>query len=134
MEPIDFGSPENVVSLPVRKKPQADSPITVAPSYGGCRHMKTVVDEKLAEVTCRDCGEKLSPVWVLAKLAREDDRLRNEWAAIRAEIELLKDRSRVVCKHCNKVTPVRMNASDHKRLVLREEIRKADRSKAHDRT
>ena len=126
---IDTHAEENVVKLPVRAKQRTDAPITLAETYGGCRHLQTVVDSRLAEVKCRDCGEKLNPIWVLAQLANEDDRLRNAWAAMRAQIALLKERSRVTCKHCNKVTPVRLDVSDHKRLVLRDEFRKADQAR-----
>ena len=123
---IDMDGEANVVALPVKAKRRTDAPITVAPKHGGCRHLHTVVDERLAEVTCRDCGEKLSPLWVLARLANEDDRLRNAWADMRVQIASMKERTRVKCRHCERFTPVPSAGSYHQQLVLREQMRKAD--------
>ncbi|MGQ4661323.1 hypothetical protein [Lysobacter sp. F6437] len=100
-----------IVSLPRKAKPAAEAALTVVHNYGKCQHRHVEVDEKLAEVTCTDCKAKLNPVHVLAMLSREDDRLRDRWAGMRAEIRLLGERTRVKCDHCRKFTRVRINAS-----------------------
>jgi hypothetical protein len=44
--------------------------------HGACNHTTCtyVVDERLAEVQCGDCGAKLEPVWVLRQLCEKEAR------------------------------------------------------------
>lgn len=116
---------EKIVQLPTKPKPGAKGALTVV-RYSRCRHLHTLVDEQLAEVKCADCGEKLNPIWVLARLGDEDDRIRNLWARMRAEVRLAAARTRVKCRNCGGMTPVDSRASDH---VLRE---LADKIKAEE--
>ena len=120
--PID----DTVVRLPTRTKPTDDSPLKVVHKLGKCRHMRAEVDERLAEVTCRDCGEKLNPIWVLMQLATEDRILHDRWAAMRAEVRLLGERTRVKCRHCEKFTPVPSQARVTDLQALAEQIKREE--------
>lgn len=114
-----------IAFLPSRPKPQSDSLKIVAP-YGGCQHRKFQVDERLQEVECSDCKAKLSPMWVLTQLAREDERLRNDWVRMRAHVQLMGERTRTKCRHCQKMTPVHSNASEYQVMQLADKIRRED--------
>ncbi|MCC8495780.1 hypothetical protein [Xanthomonas hortorum] len=117
---------DNIVQLPKRTKGNVTGPLTVVHNYGGCRHAHTEVDEKKAEVTCRDCGEKINPIWLLMQLATEDRMLRDRWASMKAELRLMGERVRTKCQHCGQLTRVsiRANASELQKLageIKREE-------------
>lgn len=101
---------DNITPFPVKPKPTAKGVVTVVHDSSRCRHPRFEVDNKLAEVTCGACKEKLNPIWVLIQLAQEDDRLRDQWAEMRAEIRLLGERTRAKCEHCRKMTRVRIRA------------------------
>ncbi|MDC7805546.1 hypothetical protein PQS31_01705 [Luteimonas sp BLCC-B24] len=117
---------EKVVQLPKRKKPDADGPLSIVHSYGGCQHAHTEVDEKKSEVTCRDCGEKLNPIWVLVRIANEDRILRDRWAGMRAELKLMSGRVRTKCQHCGEMTRIRSRASSADIRALAEQMKAED--------
>lgn len=115
-------SDDNVTHLPGRPKPAHDA-LTVVHGFGGCGHRRFTIDERHAEVTCSDCNEKLSPMWVLVQLAQEDNRLRSNWAGMRAEIRLLGERMRVKCRSCGQFTPVNSRAKTEEIRALAEKIK-----------
>lgn len=123
--PHDESAPK-VVKLPVRPKPAAEAPLQTVHTYGKCRHLHTLVDERAAEVTCADCGEKLNPIWVLTQLATEDRILRDRWAAMRAEVRLLGERTRVKCRHCSQFTPIPTRARSEDLRALAERIKREE--------
>ncbi len=82
-------SDENVVRLPVKPKDAPANELTIVRTYGSCAHSHFLVDERASEVTCRDCGEKLNPVWALAQLAREDSSLIQRWSLLSAHVRLM---------------------------------------------
>lgn len=116
---------DNVAYLP-RKKPKGSGTFEVVSPYGGCPHRHFDVDERLLEVTCRDCKAKLSPMWVLVQLAYEDTRLRNQWVHLRAEVRLLGDKTKTKCVHCEKFTPVRSKATNYELHQVMEQIKRED--------
>lgn len=117
-------SDNKIKSFPVKPKLAAKAPLTVVPTrYDACRHNQVLVDEKLAEVECADCGAKLNPMWVLINLAHEDSLLRTNWAGMRAEIRLLGERTRTKCQHCGKMTRVSIHGSDQKLRELAQRIK-----------
>ena len=71
----------NVTQLPRSKRPKSDAPLEAVYSHK-CQQGRFLVDEKKAEVECGLCHEKLNPIWVLSRLAQEDDRLRRRWAEL----------------------------------------------------
>jgi hypothetical protein len=114
---------DNVTQLPKKAKPAAEAALTVVYNYGKCPHAHVEIDEKLAEVVCSDCKEKLNPIWVLTMLSREDSRLRDRWAGMRAEIRLLGERTRTKCDHCHKFTRVKLRANYEEVRALTQRIK-----------
>jgi len=95
-------------------KPLEDSMRPVAGPHcsiareGQCRHLNITVHEDLSEVICRDCGEKLNPIWVLTRMAKEETKWslrRSEFTKIRAE---LSKRQRCKCEHCGQMTRIKL--------------------------
>lgn len=82
-------------------------PLQYLHQEGRCAHINTQIHEDLAEIVCRDCGEKLNPIWVLIRMAKAE----TKWAISRAEYikarEQLAERSRCKCIHCGSMTPIR---------------------------
>lgn len=121
-------SDDNVKQLPVRPKTKSRGPLEVVRTYGGCRHLRSQVDEKKAEVTCADCGEKLNPIWVLQQLAYEDARLIDRWSWLRAQLELMGERVRCKCDHCGKFTHIRPKATTFELQEAAERIKREELS------
>ena len=105
---VDFSSsvlkgdprPDEVSMLPIAGPHPAFAP------DGGCRHLNISVHEDRVEVVCRDCGEKLNPIWVLTRMAKEETKWRlrrSEFMAARAE---LAKRQRCKCQHCGNMTQI----------------------------
>src|SRR5690242_6403418 len=58
-EVIDFGDLRRTERLAVKDQ-----------DWLGCKHLRTVVDDRLRVVTCKECGEKLDPIEVLLDIAK----------------------------------------------------------------
>jgi hypothetical protein len=104
---------DTVRRLPVRfKSPVPEERTLVVPYEIGrppkCGHFMTsfIVDPAAAEVECARCGEKLNPMWVLAKLATEDRRMAESQARYQEEQKRLAERTRTKCDHCGKMTRI----------------------------
>lgn len=96
-----------VHKLQTRKRPtKDDKPALRAVENFKCKHNHIVVDEKLFEVECDDCGEKLNPIWVLAKFAKQDESLTWRRDALKKEIEAYEDRLRFKCGSCGQVNNI----------------------------
>lgn len=119
-------STDNIVQLPKRRKEEAEGPLTVVHGYGGCQHRHTEIDEKKAEVTCRDCCEKVNPIWLLMMLATEDRVLRDRWAGMKAELRLMGDRVRTKCQHCGQMTRVKPRATTSELQAVAEQIKREE--------
>ena len=94
--------PDEVSMTPV------DGPHAAFAPEGQCRHLNITVHEDLAQVACRDCGEKLNPIWVLTRMAKEETKWamrRGEFIAARAE---LAKRKRCKCQHCGQMTRIKI--------------------------
>lgn len=78
---------------------------------GACQHSTStfIVDEKLAEVQCGDCGAKLEPIWVLRQLCEKEAR----WNQRRTEFlelqEATRERTRTRCQHCDQMTAINVS-------------------------
>lgn len=71
-----------------------------------CKHLHSVVDEELAQVTCKDCKVKLNPIWVLMRLAREESRFKERRESLQKTMDEWKLRSRTKCTNCGKMTSI----------------------------
>ena len=101
----------DVTKLPVVPKPRPEEVQIqlLHPWDKKCAHKDTgiVVDEALLEVTCRACGEKLNPVWALARLAEHESLWRRSREAYVQEAKSAKERRSTKCQHCGKMTRIK---------------------------
>lgn len=122
---MEFENDQNVTVLPVKKREVGENVLTVVHSYK-CRHPHFEVDEKLAEVTCRACGEKMNPMWVLVQIAHDERRLADRLLSLRTECRLLEGRVKTKCEHCKKMTRIRSNVTSAEAQRIAEQIKKED--------
>lgn len=100
-----------VVPLGTTAKPTDQRGLRLIRFQGGCNHTTCtyIVDEKLAEVQCGDCGAKLEPVWVLRQLCEKEAR----WNERRREFlelqEETRGRTRTRCQHCDQMTAINVS-------------------------
>ena len=72
-----------------------------------CRHEGPYeVDETLLEVECGQCRERLSPMWVLVRLATKESQYTRIREACTEEQKRLAERSRTKCHHCGEMTRI----------------------------
>jgi len=71
-----------------------------------CSHNTIIVDEELNTVECEDCKEKLNPIQILVRFAREETRWNNSLEEMRKMKAVLDERKRFKCKHCEKITTI----------------------------
>lgn len=105
---IEFDPSDNVTLLPVRFKepPGEDTPFLVI-EPGRCAHFGPFVIDHAAEfVTCKRCGERLNPMFVLHRLAMEETRWHRARETYQDEMRRLEERSRTRCDHCGKMTRI----------------------------
>lgn len=98
----------NVTVLPVKRKepPGNDAPFFVVKT-AACPHFGPfLVDDKAATVECQQCGERLDPMYVLGRLAREETRWHETHKRYHEELARLKERSRTKCQHCGEMTRI----------------------------
>lgn len=76
-------------------------------AHDQCAHKRISVSELHAEVMCQDCGEKLNPVGVLLRYAKEESRLVMRIEENRKILAKLENKVRTKCEHCGQMTRVR---------------------------
>lgn len=98
---------KKVTRLPVDNKRKGNGPFLVGEEPLECRHTGKF-KISLAKETCKcmDCGELLSPMFVLSRLMhRESQWIRNR-ERYDDEMKRLDARSRTRCRHCGKMTKI----------------------------
>lgn len=98
-------SDDKIKQLPVKLKDH--KVLKVIHNWSGCKHLRAEVDEKLAELTCADCGAKLNPIQFLVSMANQLtvwEHAQQSIAKARAE---LAERKRCRCTKCGEWTEVR---------------------------
>jgi len=108
-------SDDKITRLPVQIK-GTPRVLKLAPTYVGCQHLHAIVDEKLTELECRDCGAKLNPIAYLANMARTLGRWDWERDRIEKARASLAERSKCRCTKCGEWTEIR---TVHRREVAR---------------
>ena len=96
---------DKVVPIGVKKK-DAKTKIGLVQKHGQCRHKLINFDEASDSVECRQCGERLNPMWVIKKMAMKESIAIQNIERYQDEMKRLKDRSRTKCRHCGKMTPI----------------------------
>lgn len=93
------------LKVPFKKPEPGDKLLLV--EYQQCGHWGPfVIDTKAAEVTCKQCGEKLNPMYVLGVLAMRETQWHRTRAAYQDEMKRLNERSSTKCQHCHKMTRI----------------------------
>lgn len=97
----------SITTLPVKKRIELshDRVLTEVHSYK-CQHVRFTIDEKLAQVECRDCKALLEPIWALRQLARQETRFHELHDRYQDEMKRLSERKRTKCEHCNQMTRI----------------------------
>lgn len=99
LTPIDtMPQPAKVISL-------CEARSRFAP--GKCQHRQMIVDEELATVECKTCGEKLNSVAMLARFAREESLWQRRGEELKKLHAALDAKVRCKCQHCGQMTRVR---------------------------
>jgi hypothetical protein len=78
-----------------------------------CGHTQIIADAELEQVTCKQCGEKLNAVQILARFAKEQNlwwhRAQEYRKAVESYQQLdveLAEKHRCKCEHCKKMTRI----------------------------
>jgi ribosomal protein S14 len=74
-----------------------------------CAHLGFYVDPSKDTVECRDCGEKLNPIWVLTRIANDEGRYVANHKRYQDEMKRLKNRRRTKCRKCGEMTSISRN-------------------------
>lgn len=99
-----------MLSVPVDEEPTnviVLSEVVTRYRYDKCQHRRISVDEIENEVECDDCGKRLNPIAILARLAREESRLKTRIDQLRELNRRFDEKSRAKCQHCGRITRVR---------------------------
>lgn len=120
---MEFDTDQNITVLPVKKREVGENVLSVV-HHNTCWHPHFEVDEKLAEVTCRACGEKMNPMWVLIQIAHNERVLRDRLLSLRTECRLLEGRVRTKCEHCKKMTRIHSNVTNAETQKMSDQIKK----------
>lgn len=101
---------DNIERLKVRfKKPGPVERTLFRPHEVGrrtCSHENFVVDVTKETVECKDCAERLNPMWVLGRLASRDHRFYDAHLRYAEETKRLAERSRTKCDRCGHMTRI----------------------------
>jgi len=111
-----------VLILPIKKREKGTNTLTVV-HYSECRHERFEVDEKLSEVKCKACGQKMNPMWVLVQIAHRENRLSERLLNLRTECRLLEGRVRTKCDNCGKMTRIRSSVTNAEAQKVADQIR-----------
>jgi len=84
-----------------KRETKGDSDAVFAVQERTCWHDKFIVDEKLEQVECADCGERLNPMWVLKRIATKEDSARRSLEKLHGALRDAKQAKRWKCGHCN---------------------------------
>ena len=94
--------PDNVISIK-----QAHNSRNAKSKRQSCAHKNILVDERLSELECADCGSLLNPIKWLLNMTHEFRRMDESYAKLNTLREQIDERSRTKCQHCNRITIIR---------------------------
>jgi ribosomal protein S27E len=97
---------DNVTVLPVKPRDNSTERVLTEVRSYACLHKRFVIDDQLQQVECRDCGEKLNPMFALVQLCRQENRYHELHARYQDEMQRLGERSKTKCRHCGQMTPI----------------------------
>ena len=114
---------DKVTKLPVRLKDNSKL-VALANPYGGCQHRRSIVDRKLAELTCADCGAKLNPIEYVAMLAGQENAWEWRTESLKQAAAKVEERKRCRCTKCGEITEIR-RVSNREVTRLRSQANKS---------
>lgn len=86
-----------------------------------CLHKSIAVNSELAQVECKDCGEKLDPLAILVRMSEEQTLWWHRASEYRSRYEEymkldqeLAHKHRCKCEHCHKMTRIDRRISELK--------------------
>lgn len=99
---------DKVSKLPVKPKPGTGNLMLVPPPANKCTHFNASfeVDVDAGECTCKRCGEKVTPIFVLNELMRLESTWNRTREAYVGEMKRLHERTSTKCTHCGKMTRI----------------------------
>lgn len=100
---------DDIIKLPVKKKVPLDSNLMlVQPPFGKCNHFKVTfeVDIDSGDCKCLQCGERVTAIYVLDQLMKEESRWNRTRKTYQDEMKRLKERARTKCQHCGEMTRI----------------------------
>lgn len=106
LPPEDPPKMAEVHELPVKQRATDTGKVLQVVHGMECFHRRFLVDETKAEVECKDCGEKLNPMWVLRQLAQRENQYHEYHARYHDECKRLAERSKTKCQHCGQMTRI----------------------------
>lgn len=72
-----------------------------------CVHERFIVDERLSNVECAQCGVSINPIHALKMVAGYMARIQRKKEEIKKYEQIVDEKSRVKCGHCNKFTTIK---------------------------
>lgn len=104
-------SDDKISYLPVSPRQEANDEFFLEPvppfRMAECNHgAGFLVNESEAEVTCKQCGIRLNPMWVLSQLAKKETHWHRQRAAYQDEMARLSKRSQTKCMKCGEMTRI----------------------------
>ena len=106
LPPEDPPESAEVHALPVKQRITDTGHVLTRVAGMKCFHRRFVIDETAAQVECKDCKEKLSPMWVLMQLAQRENKYHEYHARYQEELARLAERSKTKCQHCGQMTRI----------------------------
>lgn len=95
-----------VLTLPVKHRDNTTERVLTEIAGVKCFHRRFTIDDKAQEVECRDCGEKLNPMYALTQLARQETKYHELHERYQDEMTRLAERSKTKCQHCDQMTRI----------------------------
>lgn len=93
---FDTGKPPEQIFTEIKKIPHVDE----------CQHNHVKIDEATDSVICSDCGERLSPMWVLKRLAQRHNQFYWNYERLFKMTEKAAKMNRCKCQFCGKMTKI----------------------------
>lgn len=78
----------------------------LTPRHDECQHVRLSIDQATDTVWCKDCSQKLSPMWVLNRIAEKHNRLYGNYSEVYRKTTKAVNMNRCKCEHCKKMTRI----------------------------
>ncbi|MBT2299254.1 hypothetical protein J7E70_02140 [Variovorax paradoxus] len=108
LPPIDIDH-LNIVELPLQKRQPLEEGAFLQPvPYEKCRHFRGPfeVDVDAGKCRCKQCGEEVSPIFVLEQLMKTESMWMRTRRDYQDEMKRLAQRSSTKCQHCGQMTGI----------------------------